>query len=193
MECFKSPTPIGIKLVPAQVQVEDLLSSNSCHWFSLMCVFQFNRQFFWEKRCFEKQCVRCLACIPQPDLHLGKTKQVFCFDLRSWYCLFLKVLRVRHLEKYFAVCLPAVCQVRELPRQNVCTNCCMSDVCEFWLQLSRLSHFIYLDFSTLHSCRPGCIPSVERLSSSVKYCLDFEHLQNDTSKGCAWYCGAGRS
>ena len=63
-------------------------------------------------------------------------------------------------------------------------------VCEFWLQLSRLSHFIYLDFSTLHSCRPGCFPSVERLSGSVKYCLDFEHLQNDTSKGCAWYCGA---
>ena len=48
----------------------------------------------------------------------------------------------------------------------------------------------YLDFSTLHSCRPGCFPSVEKLSGSVKYCLDFEHLQNDTSKGCAWYCGA---
>ena len=61
---------------------------------------------------------------------------------------------------------------------------------EFWIQFSRLSHFIYLDFSTSHSCFPGCIPSVERLSGSVKYCLDFEHLQNDTSKGCAWYCGA---
>ena len=56
---------------------------------------------------------------------------------------------------------------------------------EFWIQFSRLSHFSYLDFSTSHSCFPGCIPSVERLSNSVRYSLDFEHLQNDTDKDCA--------
>ena len=38
---------------------------------------------------------------------------------------------------------------------------------EFWLQFSRLSHFIYPDLSTSHSCFLDCIPSVERLSSSV--------------------------
>ena len=152
MECFKSPTPIGTKLVPAKVQVEDLLSSNSCHWFSLMCVFQFHRQFFCEKTVFWKTVRALLGLYTTSGSSSGKTyffKQFFCFDLRSWYCLFLKALHVRHLEKYFAVCLPAVCQVWELLRQNVCKNCCMSDVCEFWLQLSRLSHFIYLDFSTL--------------------------------------------
>ena len=52
---------------------------------------------------------------------------------------------------------------------------------EFWIQFSRLSHFIYLDFSTSHSC----IPSLERLSNTVRYSLDFEHLQNDTDKDCA--------
>ena len=61
----------------------------------------------------------------------------------------------------------------------------MLHVREFWIQFSRLSHFIYLDFSTSHSCFPGCIPSVERLSNSVRYSLGFEHLQNDTDKDCA--------
>ena len=117
-------------------------------------------------------------------------KQGFCCVLRSWYCLILKVLRVLHLEQLFCCCLLAFCQLRELLRQNVCRNCCMSHVCEFWLQLSRLSHFIYLDFSISRSCFLGCIPSVERWSSSVKYSFDFEHLQNDTDKSCARYRGA---
>ena len=132
MELLQIPNPHSNKTCSCKSSIWRCTLSNSCHWFSLMCVFQFNRQFLWEKRCFGKQCVRVLACIPKRDLHLGKTyffKQVFCCVLRSWYCLFLKVLRVRHLEKLFCCCLLAFCQLRELLRQNLCGNCCMSVFC----------------------------------------------------------------
>ena len=109
--CFKSPNPFRIKLVPAKVPFEDLLYRT--HVIDLVgCVcLQFNRQFLWEKRCFEKQSVRCLSCIPKPDLHLGKTcfiKQVFRCVLRPSLCLFLRALRVCHLVCYES-CFDKIC------------------------------------------------------------------------------------
>ena len=88
-------------------------------------------------------------------------------------------------------CLFACC----LSSTRVASTKCVHKLLPVWCLRVLASTFAfvtlhYLDFSTLHSCRPGCFPRVERLSGSVKYCLDFEHLQNDTSKGCAWYCGA---
>ena len=168
-----NPQPHSNKTCSCKSSTWRFTLSNSCHWFSRTCVFQFNRQFLWEKRCFEKQSVRCLSCIRKPDLHLGKTcfiKQVFRCVLRRWYCLFLRALRVCHL---------------------VCHESCFDKICAEIAACRRVLDSIftfdtlYLSrFSTLHSCFPGCIPSVERLSNSVRYSLDFEHLQNDTDKDC---------
>ena len=162
------PNPHSNKTCSCKSSTRRFTLSNSCHWFSLMRVFQFNRQFLWEKRCFEKQCVRFLVCLPKRGLHLGKTyffKQIFCSVLRSWYCSRLKVLRVHHLEKIFCCCLLAFCQLRELLRQNLCRNCCMSASSGFNFHVCHTS-FIQI-FSISHSRFPGWVPSVERLWGSV--------------------------
>ena len=98
--CFKSPTPIRTKLVPAKIQFEDVLYRT--HVIDLVWCALFNSiGNFCEKTAFEKQRVRFLVCIPKRELHFGKTyffKQVFSCVLRSWYCLFLKVF---HFERLF--------------------------------------------------------------------------------------------
>ena len=87
------------------------------------------------KLCFEKQCLRCLACLRELDLHLGKTEgcitSVFCCPLCSWF-FFSNVPRIRHIEKIFCSCLRLLCQTWgfcnlnfDLPRQNLFGNCCI--------------------------------------------------------------------
>ena len=116
--CFKSPTPIRIRLVPAKVQFEDLLSSNSCHWFCPVYVSQLNRQFLWEKTVFWKTVPALLGLYTtigssfREDLLLQTS---FLF----WFTFLILIV----FEG--APCMSS-CLLWELLRQNLCGKCCMS-------------------------------------------------------------------
>ena len=149
--CFKSPTPTRIiKICSCKSSIwRFTLSflSNSCHWFSLMRVFQINQQVsvrkavFWKPaRAFFGLYTKTGICI----LHLGKTHFFKYMILVVVYSLILFVFEGAPSTSSWNI----ICCLLSVNYGVASTKFVrkLLHVREFWLQFSRLSHFIYPDF-----------------------------------------------